>query len=148
MSSIIKKNIQINKKLFNRSKKIILPDVIINRNDCYFYDKRNTYGNYITNKNIVGEIKIIDNKDKDLIKKIKNKIILIENADPGYDFIFNHNVKGLITMYGGPNSHMSIRCHELQIPAIIGIGSDNFNKIKLYNKLSINCSKRKFELIN
>ena len=148
LSSIIKKNIQINKKLYNRSKKIILPDLIINRKDCYFYDKRNTYGNYITNKNIVGEIKIVDNKDKNLIKKIKNKIILIENADPGYDFIFNHNIKGLITMYGGPNSHMSIRCHELQIPAIIGIGSDNFNKIKLCNKLSINCSKRKFELIN
>ena len=46
----------------------------------------------------------------------------IENADPGFDFIFSHNIKGLITAFGGPNSHMSIRCNEFGIPAAIGIG--------------------------
>ena len=61
---------------------------------------------------------------------MKNKIILLKNADPGYDFIFSHNIKGLITEYGGANSHMSIRCLELGIPAIIGIGTKNFLTIK------------------
>ena len=51
--------------------------------------------------------------------------LFLENADPGYDFIFSYNIKGLITEYGGSNSHMSIRCLELGIPAIIGIGSRN-----------------------
>ena len=67
------------------------------------------------------------------IKKIKNftelnnKIVLLENADPGYDFIFSYNIKGLITEYGGSNSHMSIRCLELGIPAIIELAQENLN---------------------
>ena len=44
---------------------------------------------------------------------LKNKIILIENADPGYDWIFSHKIIGLVTKYGGANSHMTIRCSEL-----------------------------------
>ena len=56
------------------------------------------------------------------MKKLKNKIILLENADPGFDFIFAHEIKGLITKYGGSNSHMAIRCLELSVPAIIGKG--------------------------
>ena len=32
---------------------------------------------------------------------IHNKIIVIENADPGYDFIFSKKISGLITKYGG-----------------------------------------------
>ena len=58
----------------------------------------------------------------------KNNIILIENADPGFDFLFGLGIKGLITRYGGVNSHMAIRCLEENIPACIGIGEDNFEK--------------------
>ena len=32
-----------------------------------------------------------------------NKIVLIENADPGYDFIFSHKILGLVTKFGGMN---------------------------------------------
>ena len=37
--------------------------------------------------------------------------MFIENADPGYDFLLV-KMKGLITKYGGLNSHMAIRCSE------------------------------------
>ena len=46
--------------------------------------------------------------------------IFIEYADPGFDFIFYHNIKGVVTKYVGSNSHMAIRCMELGIPAVIG----------------------------
>ena len=53
---------------------------------------------------------------------LKDKLVLIENADPGYDWLFNiFKIKGLITKFGGSNSHMAIRCNELQIPAAIGV---------------------------
>ena len=39
-------------------------------------------------------------------KDLKNYIICIDNADPGYDLIFTKKFKGLITKYGGMNSHM------------------------------------------
>ena len=83
-------------------------------------------GNYITNQTVLGKVKIV-NKKNILQKKLNlsNQIIFIENADPGYDFIFTHNIKGLVTKYGGANSHMAIRCMELNIPAAIGLGEKN-----------------------
>ena len=120
LRSIIIENINHNKKNYISSKNIILPDFISNHMDSYYHSIKKIKGNYITNKKITGRCFVLKNKKEKLI--LNNKIILIKNADPGFDFLFNYNIKGLVTMYGGPNSHMSIRCSELQIPAIIGIG--------------------------
>ena len=120
--------------------KIILPDVIFNENDIYSFSQKQIKGNYITNKEVTSKILSLDNNKA--IKNVKNKIILDENADPGYDYLFSYNIKGLITKFGGANSHMSIRCLELGIPAIIGIGEKNFNNIKNSNKIYIDCSQK------
>ena len=71
----------------------------------------------------------------------------IENADPGYDFVFNFEIKGLITRFGGANSHMAIRCAELNIPALIGVGEKNFMKISNSNFIEIDCQLKKYNLI-
>ena len=73
------------------------------------------------------------------MNKLKNKIICIENADPGYDFIFNYNISGLITKYGGANSHMSIRCLEKDIPACIGVGENFFENLNYEKKIHLDC---------
>ena len=70
---------------------------------------------------------------------MKNKIVLIENADPGYDFIFTKKIKGLITKYGGANSHMAIRCAEFAIPAAIGCGEQLFNQLQNQERVLLNC---------
>ena len=75
-------------------------------------------------------------------------IICIENADPGYDFLFEKNIKGLITKYGGLNSHMAIRCAELNLPALIGVGEKNFKNICNHNYMKLNCDQNTIELIN
>ena len=86
----------------------------------------------------------MDGKSRNV--KLKNKIVVIENADPGFDWIFAHKIKGLITKFGGINSHMSIRCEELNLPAIIGFGEDNYLKIINKEYLNINCELQKVNL--
>ena len=39
---------------------------------------------------------------------------------------------------------MSIRCHELNIPAAIGVGEETFEKLILGDKVILNCRKIKF----
>ena len=73
-------------------------------------------------------------------KELKGKIVLIENADPGYDWIFAQNIKGLVTKYGGANSHMAIRCAEFSIPAAIGCGEQRFDLLVKSTKLSLDCA--------
>ena len=142
---LIKDNINHNKKEFIIKNKILLPDFISSYKDCYYHSIKSMRGNYITNKIQIGSIYYIKNDLKKL--DLQNKIVLIENADTGYDFIFNYNIKGLITMYGGPNSHMSIRCNELNIPAVIGIGNKEFNKLKKYFQIELNCIEKNIKII-
>jgi phosphoenolpyruvate-protein kinase (PTS system EI component) len=90
--------------------------------------------------------KVIEFRKVNLKKKL-NSIVCIENADPGFDFLFSKNIKGLITKYGGQNSHMAIRCAELNLPALIGVGEENYTKIINSKFIKIDCIQNKIELI-
>jgi len=67
---------------------------------------------------------------------------MLENGDPGYDWIFTRNPAGLITKYGGVASHMAIRCAEFGIPAAIGCGI-LFDKLKGKEKINLDCELKK-----
>jgi phosphohistidine swiveling domain-containing protein len=137
----IKMEIQRNKKTYNFNSRIHLPETICTKNDLYYSYKHLNNGNFITQK-IINE-KIIYYKNIKDVNKINNKIILIDSADPGYDFIFTKKIKGLITKFGGQNSHMSIRAAELALPACIGIGEEKFNEIYNKTNLTLDCLNKK-----
>jgi phosphohistidine swiveling domain-containing protein len=140
----IKSHIKENKKEFNLNKNIALPDVITSSKDLFIQHRTTSELNFISNKTI--NAKILIYKDGQVLKNY-NGVICIENADPGFDFLFNKNIKGLITKYGGLNSHMSIRCAELNLPAVIGVGENFYNKILNHKNIMLNCNSKKIELI-
>lgn len=137
----LKKEIEKNKLEYNLNKQVKLPTNILASSDPFFFINSNTKGNFIGENKVTAKIVQLK-KDNDI--NLKNKIVLIESADPGYDFIFTRKISGLITKYGGVNSHMAIRCAELNIPAVIGIGEKNFQEIKVQQALDIDC---KLEII-
>ena len=94
--------------------------------------------NFITQKKVQGQ-KLFNPSIKK-IKQLSNKIVLIENADPGFDWIFSSNILALVTKYGGINSHMSIRCAELGIPAAIGCGDQIFSQLLKKKSIYLDCS--------
>lgn len=146
LKKLILLEINKNKKSFKFSKKIKTSDVIKSSIDFDYFYENVSKENYVTEKNISSEIVLFNNLKN--FKSLNNKIVLIENADPGYDFLFSYNIKGLITKYGGANSHMAIRCMELDLPSIIGIGEKNFNNLLNFKKIYIDCNNRKFEFIH
>lgn len=73
-------------------------------------------------------------------------ILFIENADPGFDWIFGTNMAGFVTMFGGPNSHMAIRAHELGVTAIIGAGPPLFARLSGARLLRIDPKVKKAEV--
>ena len=87
-----------------------------------------------------GETAFVDNYETDI--DLANKIVLIEGADPGYDWIFTHNIIGLITKYGGSASHMTIRANEFNLPAAIGCGENLFSKIVKSDQIELNCAEK------
>ena len=119
-------------------KSIKLPQIIFDTAGIKIVPYQVNFPNFITRKKIQGEKVFLNNKNFD--KNIKNKIIMIENADPGFDWIFGHEIKGLVTKFGGVNSHMAIRCAELGIPAAIGCGEKKFEILKSYKLICLDCA--------
>ena len=119
-------------------KSIKLPQLIYDVAGVKIIPYQVNFPNFITRKKTQGEKVFLNNKNFDL--NIKNKIVMIENADPGFDWIFGHKIIGLVTKYGGVNSHMAIRCAELEIPAAIGCGEKKFDLLKRFILFRLDCS--------
>lgn len=76
---------------------------------------------------------------------VAGRIVLIPQADPGYDWLFGQGIAGLVTLYGGANSHMAIRAAEFGLPAAIGVGEQRYRelaKAKVLELSPTNCILR------
>ncbi|QLH05742.1 PEP/pyruvate-binding domain-containing protein [Nitrosopumilus ureiphilus] len=115
---------------------LILPPLISSKQDFEIISYYHARPNYITSKSIIGDI-LNFKKSSDL--SLNGKIVLLENADPGFDWIFAENPSGLITKYGGVASHMAIRCAEIGLPAAIGCGELIFEELVNSSKVLLDC---------
>tara|TARA_B110001454_G_C12720842_1_gene434617 strand:+ start:2354 stop:4792 length:2439 start_codon:yes stop_codon:yes gene_type:complete len=146
IKSKFNKKIIIQKKLKQINDNFILPPIIFSKENFDLIEYYSSKPNFITNKKITSNIIHIKNLDK-LNLNLKNKIVLLQNADPGFDWIFTQNPSGLITEYGGVASHMAIRCAELGLPASIGCGQLIFQKLIDSSKVLLDCENKQIIIL-
>jgi phosphohistidine swiveling domain-containing protein len=127
------------KRVYSYQSLLILPSVIKSKEDFEIIHSLISRPNFVTQKCVSCELV---NLEENTHADIKGKIVLLQKADPGFDWIFASNIKGLITKYGGAASHMAIRCAEFGIPAAIGCGEKIYNKILLWKKLKLDCKRK------
>ena len=96
--------------------------------------------NFITHNSITGPGVLLGGQTE-VPANMAGAVVLIENADPGFDWIFAYGIAGLVTKYGGANSHMAIRCAEFGIPAAIGCGEQIFDRLCSGGGIEINCAE-------
>ena len=137
IKNLLTKKIKINKKSKKINDLLVLPPIISSIDDFELIEYHDSQPNYITSKIITSEL--ISLNDLKNTQNIENKIILLDHADPGYDWIFTRNPAGLITKYGGVASHMSIRCSEVSLPASIGCGEIIYEKLQNASKIMLDC---------
>lgn len=137
---VISNSITTGKKAFEEGEGIILPPLIVDEDTVKEFYYPDSQPNFITQNRVSGDVISLDN-DIDSTE-IDNKILLIESADPGFDWIFSHEIKGFITKYGGANSHMAIRAGELNIPAAIGVGDRLYKSLNHAKIVEIDSPKR------
>lgn len=136
--TILEENIRNNKRQYQCAVQVKLPSIIVEPEDVYSFYLLSEEPNYVTQKSITGDIVILEETTNGL----EGSIVFIRAADPGYDFLFSKKIGGLVTQFGGVNSHMAIRCAELGIPAIIGVGEKNYAEWSQCKTITIDCQKR------
>ncbi len=117
---------------------IRLPLLIFDPHDVDDFTVATLHPNFVTRRRVIGpavRLGAVGASAADL----GGKLVLIENADPGYDWIFGQNIKGLITKYGGVASHMAIRAAEFQVPAAIGCGEVIFGGVERARVIDLDC---------
>ncbi len=117
-----------------------LPPLITRPEDVWGFRLADAEPNFITQNSIVAPV--VSHQDPE---RLANAIVAIPSADPGFDWLFSHPIAGLITAYGGANSHMAIRAGELGLPAVIGTGEFLFEKWSRARRLAIDCAAKRVE---
>lgn len=120
-----------------QDRRIRLPSIVASWADCNVVRMPLGKPNFITAGKVAGPIAVLSTDQQRA--DIDGRIVVIESADPGFDWIFSHAILGLVTKYGGANSHMAIRCAEFELPAAIGCGERNFAMILDAGRVEIDC---------
>ena len=135
------------KKEYKLNALVILPPVIVKSNDFNVVLVDESIPNYVTNQIIEGDVLIIDGLPQNR-PDVSGKIVVIQYADPGYDWVFaTGSISGLVTRYGGMGSHMAIRCMEFGIPAAIGCGELIYNQVIKSQRIVLDCSSKKVVIV-
>jgi phosphohistidine swiveling domain-containing protein len=141
-TELLEMSIAQGEKRYEVTRQLCLPPIISDPENVYSFHMPGTEPNFITQQAIVGPIVSHEKREK-----LDGSIVIIPNADPGYDWLFSFPIRGLITAFGGVNSHMAIRASELGLPAVIGAGESLYAKWKKANILSIDCANRLVTII-
>ena len=124
------------KARYSLGRSLKLSYLIRSSRDIYIVPVHRSAPNFISSGKVEAEVCVLNGKADSNIN-MNGKIICIENADPGYDWIFTRNIKGVITKFGGINSHMAIRCAEFGLPAAIGCGERIFHLVATHKRCEI-----------
>lgn len=109
--------------------------------DVWAFEWPETEPNFITQKQVTAPV--VGSYDRE---RLDDAIVCIPSADPGFDWLFAYPIAGLITAWGGANSHMAIRSGELGLPAVIGAGEVLYRRWS-GARLHLDCAGRRVEVL-
>jgi phosphohistidine swiveling domain-containing protein len=147
LKKIWAENIYFRKAEWENDARIRLPALITEADDLVVVQPTKSKPNFITSHEAEGQIVILEDSRSSPSLELSGKIVVLEAADPGYDWIFSNKIAALVTKYGGAASHMAIRAAQFGIPAVIGCGDDLYHEFYVHEYARINCAKRQIEFI-
>lgn len=126
-SQWFRRHMEVNRNMRAQAQMLKLGYLIRSVRDVYIAPQHQAAPNFIGHTSITANVISLRGGSDDA--PLSGKIVCIESADPGFDWIFTRNIGALVTKFGGANSHMAIRCAEYGLPAAIGVGEALFERI-------------------
>jgi len=141
--AVLRRSIEDGKTRYSETCQLWLPPFITKPEDVWAFHMPESEPNFVTQISVKGLV--VKPGDRE---HLAGGIVFIPSADPGFDWLFSYPIAGLVTAYGGVNSHMAIRAGELGLPAVIGAGEVLFKKWSQAKFLYIDCASRRVELLS
>lgn len=110
-----------NSKRYDDEGSIKMPLLVANRADIRANTEPALRPTFLGRGRLSGALCVID-RHTGAAQIAPGSVVLIRAADPGFDWIFAYPFAALVTCYGGPHSHMAVRCAELNVPCVLGCG--------------------------
>lgn len=124
-----------------------LPPLLFSESDFYAFLYTDSHANFVGSGKVSAKCVDLQKQAADDHGSLAGKIAMIPQADPGYDWLFGHGIAGLITTYGGANSHMAIRAAEFGLPAAIGVGESKYETLARASVLELDPVNKRIEVI-
>jgi glutamine kinase len=140
--AILAASIAQGRERYRDTQALSLPPLITRPEDVWAFEWPATSPNFVTQCVVTAPVAAAAERNA-----IAGAIVCIPGADPGYDWLFSYPIAGLITAWGGANSHMAIRAGELGIPAVIGAGEQLYQRWSSARRLAIDCAGRRVDVL-
>jgi len=140
IKEIWQRTIDQNRELKAQFSRVALPPVLQSEQDLMVVPHYESSPNFVTRKRVEGAICLLKPTLQDFFPDVTDRIVFIESADPGHDWIFTKQPRGLVTKYGGVASHMAIRCAEMGLAAAIGCGELLFDRLAMSSGVVLDCA--------
>ncbi|MGA2216164.1 MAG: adenylyl-sulfate kinase [Bryobacteraceae bacterium] len=140
----LKASVAEGKRRYSLTRRLVLPPLISSPDDALAFHLPSIHPNFITKQCVTAHVSTID----DSPEALKDTILFVPSADPGFDWIFSRGIAGFVTQFGGVNSHMAIRANELAMPAVIGAGETLFGHWKRADKICLDCGNQQVQVVS
>ena len=119
------------------SQALELPPLLLSRDDFHAFAIPASQPSFIGHDEVVADCVVVSGDHPPARETVSGRIVLVERADPGWDWLFGCGIAGLVTAFGGANSHIVVRAAELALPSAIGIGAYRLRELARARRLRI-----------
>ncbi|MDT8450645.1 MAG: PEP-utilizing enzyme [Wenzhouxiangellaceae bacterium] len=134
-------------RLRRQAASLELPPLIFSERDFSFFTYPRNQANFVCGGRALAQCIVLESGAVPSAILASGKIVLLPQADPGFDWLFGQSIAGLITQYGGANSHMTIRAAEHGVPAAIGVGEFMYRRLSQARMLELDAGAKRIEVI-
>jgi len=138
-----RREIGFQQKRWNLTCALRLPHLVRRPDDVLAFEVTTCVPNFISTRRVTAPVAVLDAGAPP--GSLEGRIVLIQAADPGYDWVFGHAIAGLITEFGGAASHMAIRAAEFGLPAAIGCGDAVFEPLRNARLIELDCASKRIQ---
>jgi choline kinase len=133
-------------RAYRRTLAVELPTLVFGHDDLRAFEQAEVAANFVTTKSVRAPVVGIGSGTPPE-QSLEGAIAVIGSADPGYDWLFTRGIAGLVTAYGGVNSHMAIRAAEQALPAAIGVGIHEHDRLTQARVVELDCAARTLRIV-